>query len=82
MGLLRAAADAVIVGAGTLRASPQILWIAEQTYRPLADVYRSFRAALGKPQPPLNVIVTARVESRPSGHLQPSKLMQWKTMAY
>jgi riboflavin biosynthesis pyrimidine reductase len=62
MGLLRAAADAVIVGAGTLRASPQILWIAEQTYRPLADVYRSFRAALGKPQPPLNVIVTAHGE--------------------
>ncbi len=62
MGLLRAVADAVIVGAGTLRASPQILWIAEQTYRPLADVYRSFRAALGKPQPPLNVIVTARGE--------------------
>ncbi len=62
MGLLRAAADAVIVGAGTLRASPQILWIAEQTYRPLADVYRTFRVALGKPQPPLNVIVTARGE--------------------
>ena len=62
MGLLRAAADAVIVGAGTLRASPRILWIAEQTFRPLADVYRSFRAALGKPQPPLNVIVTARGE--------------------
>ena len=62
MGLLRAAADAVIVGAGTLRASPKILWIAEQTYRPLAEVYRSFRAALGKPQPPLNVIVTARGE--------------------
>ena len=62
MGLLRAVADAVIVGAGTLRASPQILWIAEQTYRPLAGVYRSFRAALGKSQPPLNVIVTERGE--------------------
>jgi riboflavin biosynthesis pyrimidine reductase len=62
MGLLRVVADAVIVGAGTLRASSQILWIAEQTYRPLADVYRSFRSALGKPQPPLNVIVTARGE--------------------
>jgi riboflavin biosynthesis pyrimidine reductase len=62
MGLLRSIADAVIVGAGTLRASPQILWIAEQTYRPLAEVYRSFRAALGKSKPPLNVIVTARGE--------------------
>jgi riboflavin biosynthesis pyrimidine reductase len=62
MGLLRAAADAVIVGAGTLRASSQHLWTAENTYRPLADAYRSFRAALGKSQPPLNVIVTARGE--------------------
>jgi riboflavin biosynthesis pyrimidine reductase len=62
MGLLRAAADAVIVGAGTLRASPQHLWIAEHTYRALSDVYRSFRTSLGKPQPPLNVIVTARGE--------------------
>ena len=29
MGILRAVADAVIVGAGTLRASPRHLWIAE-----------------------------------------------------
>lgn len=60
MGILRAAADAVIVGAGTLRASPRHLWIAEYTYRPLADVYRSFRASLEKSGLPLNVIVTAR----------------------
>src|SRR5512143_2015618 len=40
MGLLRAVADAVIVGAGTLRASPQHLWIADTTYRPLAEIYQ------------------------------------------
>lgn len=61
MGLLRAAADAVIVGAGTLRASPQHVWTAEYIYGPLSEAYRSFRAALGKPQP-LNVIVTERGE--------------------
>jgi riboflavin biosynthesis pyrimidine reductase len=58
MGLLRAAADAVIVGAGTLRAVTQHLWTAEYVYPPLADAYRQLRAALGKTQPPLNVIVT------------------------
>lgn len=62
MGLLRAVADAVIVGAGTLRASPQHLWIAETTYRPLAEVYQVLRHNLGKTEPPLNVIVTAHGE--------------------
>ena len=62
MGILRAVVDAVIVGAGTLRASPQHRWIAEHIYPALSDVYRSFRAALGKPRSPLNVIVTARGE--------------------
>src|ERR1700693_4378016 len=32
MGLLRAAADAVIVGAGTLRATPGHVWTAEHIY--------------------------------------------------
>jgi riboflavin biosynthesis pyrimidine reductase len=62
MGILRAVADAVIVGVGTLRASPRHLWIAEVTYRPLAEVYRRWRNNLGKTEPPLNVIVTAHGE--------------------
>jgi riboflavin biosynthesis pyrimidine reductase len=62
MGLLRAVADAVIVGAGTLRASPQHLWIAETTYRSLAEIYQMLRSNLGKTEQPLNVIVTARGE--------------------
>jgi riboflavin biosynthesis pyrimidine reductase len=62
MGILRAAADAVIVGAGTLRASPRHLWIAEYIYRPLAKAYEDLRRRLGKTALPLNVIVTARGE--------------------
>src|SRR5829696_7491512 len=59
MGLLRAAADAVVIGAGTLRASsPDHVWTAEYIYPPLADAYRELRAALGKTEPPLNVVVT------------------------
>lgn len=60
MGLLRAVADAVIVGAGTLRAVPRHLWTAGHAYPPLTDEYRSLRNSLGKSGPPLNVIITAR----------------------
>lgn len=60
MGLLRATADAIIVGAGTLNASPGHRWTAEHVYRPLAHAYRELRTTLGKTQPPLNVIVSAQ----------------------
>ncbi len=60
MGLLRATADAVIVGAGTLRSVPKHLWTPASIYRPLADAYQTLRVTLGKTAPPLNVIVTAR----------------------
>lgn len=59
MGLLRAIADAVIVGANTARAVPRHVWTAEYIYPPLAGAYRQLRADLGKTEPPLNVIVTA-----------------------
>ncbi len=62
MGLLRALADAVIVGAGTLRASPKHLWTAERIYPPLAGEYQALRSDLGKVAAPLNVIVSARGE--------------------
>jgi riboflavin biosynthesis pyrimidine reductase len=60
MGLLRAVADAVIVGAGTLRSVPRHLWTADYIYPALAGPYRELRAAMGKSAPPLNVIVTER----------------------
>ena len=60
MGLLRAVADAVIVGAGTLRSVPRHLWTAQYIYPPLAGAYQNLRISLGKPEPPLNAIVTAR----------------------
>ena len=58
MGLLRALADAVIVGAGTLRAVPHHLWTPQYIYPPLAAEYAALRAALGKPSAPLAVIVS------------------------
>jgi riboflavin biosynthesis pyrimidine reductase len=59
MGLLRAVAGAVIVGAGTLRAVPQHRWTAEYVYPALANEYQQLRSALGKLDSPLNVIVSA-----------------------
>jgi riboflavin biosynthesis pyrimidine reductase len=62
MGLLRAVADCVVVGAGTLRSVPRHRWTAQYIYPSLADAYQQLRASLGKAAPPLNVIVTARGE--------------------
>jgi riboflavin biosynthesis pyrimidine reductase len=62
MGLLRAVADAVIVGAGTLRSVPQHRWTAQFIYPALADAYQELRTTLGELEPPLNVVVTARGE--------------------
>ncbi len=58
MGILRAMADAIIVGAGTLRKSPNHVWTAEHIYPPFSPFYQQFRHNLGKSTPPLNVIVT------------------------
>ncbi len=61
MGLLRASADAVIVGAGTLReVTPDHLWLAEHVYPEARDLYARYRTeVLDKPVPPVNVIVSA-----------------------
>jgi riboflavin biosynthesis pyrimidine reductase len=60
MGILRACADAIIVGAGTLRDSPGHRWTAARVFPALALAYQQLRLALDKPEPPLNVIVSAR----------------------
>jgi riboflavin biosynthesis pyrimidine reductase len=58
MGLLRACADAVVIGAGTLRTEPGHLWTAEHIYPPLAEEYRGLRVALGLPAAPRLVVLT------------------------
>ncbi|HEX7587764.1 MAG TPA: dihydrofolate reductase family protein [Anaerolineae bacterium] len=66
MGLLRAVSDAVVVGAGTLRGSPDHIWTADFIFPPLATAFQALRKKLGKSEPPLNVIVTSRGEIDPS----------------
>src|ERR1700733_11183840 len=59
MGLLRAAADAVIVGSGTLAADPDPLWTPQGICPEFEDDYRRLDAAMRKPSAALNVIVSA-----------------------
>ena len=60
MGLLRAVANSVIVGAETLRLVPQYRWTAQYIFPSLAGPFQVLRNTLGKTKPPLNVIVTAK----------------------
>ena len=66
MGLLRSVADAVVVGAGTLREGKGHPLTASNVHPPLSSAYAEARAAMGKKGSPLAVIVTA------SGNLDPS----------
>jgi riboflavin biosynthesis pyrimidine reductase len=59
MGLLRAVADVVIVGSGTLAADPRHVWTPAAICPELAIEYRRLEGALGKRQPSLNVVVSA-----------------------
>ena len=60
VGLLRAVADVVIVAAGTLRSAPRHTWTPDAMAPQFAAAYAETRALLGKPKPPLTVLVTAR----------------------
>ena len=60
MGLLRASADAILVGARTVHdTGPQSLWTAESIYPDAKHLYADYRVnVLHKPQRPLLVIVS------------------------
>ena len=61
MGLLRASADAVLIGAGTLHATAAShFWTADSIYTRAAKLYEIYRqAVLGKREPPVTVIVSS-----------------------
>ena len=69
MGLLRSFADAVLVGAGTLRAESRHRWTPGRVYPPAADGYARLRRALGlSPEPPLAVVTgSGRIDPRAPG---------------
>jgi riboflavin biosynthesis pyrimidine reductase len=65
MGLLRAAADCVLIGSGTLHGSPKALWTPEKAYPDAAEAYAELRRRLGLAPEPALAVMTA------SGALHP-----------
>ena len=65
MGVLRAVADVVLIGAGVLQASPSGTWRAEKIYPPAAEEYAALRADLGLPPEPEIAILCGW------GHIEP-----------
>jgi riboflavin biosynthesis pyrimidine reductase len=59
MGLLRACAEAVLLGAGTLRATPGHHWTAEHIYPDLATSFAELRESLGRQPRPRLVLFSA-----------------------
>jgi riboflavin biosynthesis pyrimidine reductase len=65
MGLLRACADAVLVGSGTLLGSPGGLWTPDQAFPDAAEALAELRRARGRPPVPEVAVMSA------SGALDP-----------
>src|SRR5262249_45149197 len=59
MGLLRAFADVVLIGTGTLLASPKGRWRPEGVYPAGRNEFAELRASLGKSERPAVAIVTS-----------------------
>jgi riboflavin biosynthesis pyrimidine reductase len=59
MGLLRATADAVLIGAGTFRKVSRALWHADSIYPAAGDLFAELRRKLGLRPHPLLVVVSA-----------------------
>jgi riboflavin biosynthesis pyrimidine reductase len=62
MGLLRACADAVVIGAGTMRATPGHLWTPAHVFPALATEFTALRSGLGRSAEPALVLLTATGE--------------------
>jgi riboflavin biosynthesis pyrimidine reductase len=63
MGLLRACADAVLLGAGTLRATPGHLWTPKHIFPDEAGSFAELRSTLGrKPEPRLVLLTTGAID--------------------
>ncbi len=66
LALLRSVADAVVVGAGTLREEPDSIWTPERVFPEAGGAFAALRGALGKAPRPLTVFVTrsGRLDAR------------------
>jgi len=66
MGLLRACADVVLIGSGTLRGSPRSRWTPERVYPAAGAAFAELRRRLGRPPEPELAVLTG------SGSIDPA----------
>jgi riboflavin biosynthesis pyrimidine reductase len=66
LALLRACADVVVVGAGTLLSSPKGTWRVDRAYPPAAEALLELRARRGRPEQPLVAVVTTGASLDPA----------------
>ena len=66
LALVRACSDAVVVGSGTLLASPQGTWRIDRAYPPAADALAKLRARRGRSAQPLVAVVTTGASLDPT----------------
>jgi len=66
LALVRACADAVVVGSGTLLASPKGTWRIDRAYPPAAAALAELRARRGRSAQPLVVVVTTGASLYPA----------------
>jgi len=66
LALVRACADAVVIGSGTLLSSPKGTWRVDRAYPPAAEALLELRHRRGRPEQPLVVVVTAGGSFDPS----------------
>jgi riboflavin biosynthesis pyrimidine reductase len=66
LALVRACADAVVVGSGTLLASPTGTWRIDRAYPPAAAALAELRAGRGRSEQPLVVVVTTGASLDPA----------------
>ncbi|MGI8681901.1 MAG: dihydrofolate reductase family protein [Mycobacteriales bacterium] len=60
MALLRACADVVVIGSGTLRGSPRTRWTPVHAYPPAAEALGELRRRRGQPPEPQLAVLTGR----------------------
>jgi riboflavin biosynthesis pyrimidine reductase len=66
LALVRGCADAVVVGSGTLLASPRGTWRVDRAYPEAAEALLELRARRGRPEQPLVVVVTTGASLDPA----------------
>jgi riboflavin biosynthesis pyrimidine reductase len=66
LALVRACADAVVVGSGTLLASPKGTWRIDRAYPPAAEALAELRARRSRAEQPLVVVVTTGASLDPA----------------